>query len=124
MARGDPKRVRTVVRHQGEHIGYVTTVGYPDRDIAAFAGGTPYFEVTVSDLHERHVALLQRFKAHWLIHCGTSYGTIDTGRELTEAQITELAVFGLQHRGHTGAALVAALRTLMERQLEPPGETP
>ncbi len=27
----------------------------------------PYFEFVVSDLNEKHVALFQRFKQHWLL---------------------------------------------------------
>jgi hypothetical protein len=119
MAWGDPKRVRVAVRHGGMHLGYVTTTTYPDRDITAFTEGSPYSEVAVSDLAEEHVALLQRFKHHWLIHCGTSYATTEIGGALTDAQIAELAAYALRNKDHAGAALAAALRALAERMLLP-----
>ena len=93
MSRGDPTRTRTAVRHNGHHLGYLTIVGYPDRDISTYTEGSPYFEAVVSDLKERHVALLLRFKAHWLVHCGETYDTTAAGGELTAAQLTVLATF-------------------------------
>ena len=70
MSRGDPhwsepKWVRVSMRRDGNHLGSVTTVSYPNRDLTAFPEGSPYFEIVVADLGERHVALLQRFKEHW-----------------------------------------------------------
>ena len=121
MAWGDPKRVRVAVRDKGEHLGYVTTTSYPDRDITAFTEGSPYSEVAVCDLAEKHVALLQRFKAHWLILCGTSYATTEVSGELNDAQVAELSVFALRHKEHAGAALAAALRARVERMLKPDG---
>ena len=117
MARGDPKRTRTAVRDSSGHIGYLTTVGYPDRDIAAFPEGSPYSEAVVSDLGEQHVALLQQFKAHWLIHCGNSYATTDAGGALTDRQLAALAAFALHHANDTPAVLVAALAAHVEQML-------
>src|SRR5262249_34637889 len=82
MSRGDPhwsepKRVRASVRDNDDHIGYVTTVSSPNRDLTAFPEGSPYFEVVVSDLRDHHIALLQRFKQYWLTHCGSIYRTAD-----------------------------------------------
>ena len=59
----EPKWVRASVRRDGNHLGSVTTVSYPNRDLTAFPEGIPYFEIVIADLGERHVALLQRFKA-------------------------------------------------------------
>ena len=33
--------------------------------------------MVISDEREGHVALLQRFKAHWLVQCGKDYGTTE-----------------------------------------------
>ena len=118
MGLGDPKRARTAVRHNGNHIGYLTTVGYPDRDLTMFPEGSPYSEVVVSDLKDRHVALLQRFKAHWLVHCGSTYDTTDAAGELTPAQVAALAVFALEHRGHAEPVLVEALKAHVEAMLK------
>ena len=120
--RGDPTRARTAVRHNSDHLGYLTTVGYPDRDISTHAEGSPYFEAVVSDLKERHVALLQRFKAHWLVHCGETYDTTDTGGELSAAQLMALAAFALRHKDAPPPVLVEALNTHIETML--PGERP
>ncbi len=114
---GDPKRVRRSVLDAGVHVGYVTVVSYPDRDLLPFAAGSPYSEVVVSDLAERHVVLLQRFKEHWLVHCGTRYGTTDRSGELTDAQVVRFAAFALSHRGRPGAGLVEALKARVERLL-------
>jgi hypothetical protein len=109
--RGEPKRVRVAVRSGRAHVGYVTTTGYPDRDITAFSEGSPYFEVAVCDLSEKHVALFQRFKAHWLIHCGPTYATVEGDGELTARQVQALAAFALVRRDHPEllAALAARL---------------
>ena len=117
MARGDPRRVRVAVRHKGDHVGYVTVTSYPDRDITAFSEGSPYFEVAVSDLAERHVALFQQFREHWLIHCGTDYGTTDAGGDLSESQIMRLAAFAIRFRDQPAAVLIDALKAHVERLL-------
>ncbi len=115
--RGDPKRTRTAVRDKSDHIGYLTTISYPDRDLTAFSEGSPYFEVVVSDLGEKHVALLQRFKEHWLIHCGGSYDTTAAGGALTDKHLTVLAVFALWHANDAPAVRVAVLKAHVERLL-------
>src|SRR5262245_37935687 len=125
MSRGDPhwsepKWVRASVRHDSNHLGSVTTVSYPNRDLTAFPEGSPYFEIVVADLAERHVALLQRFKQHWLIHCGDIYVTTRFGGELTSNQIATLAVFALLHRTDLPAVLSAALESYIEEMLAPP----
>jgi hypothetical protein len=117
MARGDPKRTRTAVRHKSDHLGYLTTVGYPDRDITMFPEGSPYSEAVVSDLKDRHVALLQRFKAHWLVHCGPAYDTTAAAGDLTAAQLVALAVFALLHKDDPPPTLVAALKARVEQML-------
>ena len=118
MARGEPRRVRVAVRHKGEHLGYLTVTSYPDRDISAFTEGSPYFEAAVSDLADTHVALLQQFREHWLIHCGTTYATTDAAGDLTESQIERLAVFALKYRGEPPQILAASLKAHVERMLE------
>jgi len=118
MSWGDPKRVRTAVRHKAEHIGYVTTTSYPDRDLAMFPEGSPYSEIVVSDLRERHIALLQRFKEHWLIHCGPTYDTTEGVGELNDAQVMKLAIFALQNCAHASSALVEELKLQVERMLK------
>lgn len=117
MARGDPVRVRVAVHDRGAHIGYLTTVGYPDRDISAFSGGVPYFEIVVSDLREKHIALLQRFRQHWLVHCDTTYDTTDVAGELSAGDVIDLAVFALRYRNQEARVLVAALKARVERIL-------
>jgi hypothetical protein len=115
---GGPRRVRAAVRHKERHVGYLTTVDYPGRDLAAFPEGTPHAEYVVSDLAERHVALLQRFKQHWLVHCGGDHATTTEGGELTAEQITKLAVFSLEHANTAGDVLVAVLKIGVEKMLE------
>lgn len=115
--RGEPKRVRVAVRHGRAHVGYVTTTSYPDRDTAAFAEGSPYFEVAVCDLGEKHVALFQRYREHWLIHCGPAYDTTDTSGDLSARQITALALFALEHADDAPAVRVAALKAHVEALL-------
>jgi hypothetical protein len=117
MALGDPKRVRTAVRDRGEHVGYVTIVSYPDRDLTFFPEGTPYAEVVVSDLADRHVALFQRFKEHWLVHCGTNYATTDAAGDLTDRAVWSLATFALRHRARPNPVLAGALKKQIERSL-------
>jgi hypothetical protein len=110
MARGDPVRVRAaVLDDRGAHAGYVTTVGYPDRDISAVAEGTPFFEIAVADLSEAHVALVQRFRRHWLVRCGPAYEPTDTGGELTAAQVRDVAALALSLRAVPPAARAARL---------------
>jgi hypothetical protein len=128
MGQGDPqwsepRRVRAAVRVARKSIGYVTTVDYPNRDLTAFPEGTPYFEVTVSDLRDRHVAMFQRFKKHWLIHCGPCCGTTESGAPLTEKQLARLAVFALQHATDENKMLVAELAILMDKMLGRPKGT-
>ncbi len=57
----------------------------------------PYFEFAVSDLNEKHVALFQRFKQHWLIHCGSRHDTTAAGK-LTAKQIVQLATLAASAR--------------------------
>lgn len=118
MARGDPVRVRAaVLDDRGAHAGYVTTVGYPDRDISAFAEGTPFFEIAVADLNEAHVALVQRFRRHWLVQCGPAYEPTDTGGELSAAQVLELAARALALSALPPAARAARLAAALEALL-------
>jgi hypothetical protein len=117
MSVGDPKRVRSSVRHRGRHIGYVTVATYPDRDLICFSAGSPYSEVVVSDLTEKHVALFQEFKEHWLVHCGPTYDTTNASGRLTGAQVMALAAFALLHRDQPAPVLVEALKTHVEVML-------
>jgi hypothetical protein len=124
MSRGDPHwsepiRTRNSVRQNANHLGYLTTVSYPHRDLTAFPEGSPYFEVVVSDLNEKHVALFQRFKQHWLIHCGSYFRTTEASGELQDEQILELAIFALHHQNKPAVALVAALKAEIEEMLAP-----
>ena len=118
MPLGDPKRVRTAVRARGEHIGYVTVVAYPDRDLLHFAAGSPYAEIVVSDLNDRHVALLQEFKEHWLVHCGAAYETTSGCGRLRGARVTALAVFALRNRDRPAPVLSKLLKAHVDRALE------
>jgi hypothetical protein len=129
MSRGDPhwsepKWVRSSVRHEGNHLGSVTTVSYPNRDLTAFPEGSPYFEIVIADLAEYHVALLQRFKEHWLIHCGNSYITSVARGVLTADQIDDLAVFALQRQSDSPSVLAAAIEAQVEELLVPKPEQP
>ncbi len=117
MGVGDPKRVRWAVRPDGRHIGYVTVTAYPDRDLLLSAAGSPYSEVVVSDLGERHVALFQQFKEHWLIHCGPTYTITAAAGELGAKHVEPLAAFALRHRGDSNPVLAAALKVQLERLL-------
>lgn len=78
-----PKRIRRSIHSHGRHLGYVTLVAYPGRDITTDTEGSPYREVVISDEREGHVALLQRFKAHWLVQCGRDYGTTERVPDMT-----------------------------------------
>ena len=109
----DPKRTRAALRIRGTHLGYIATVGYPNRDLTAFPEGSPYFEVVVADLGDRHVALFQRYKAHWLIHCGSRYAIADAGIDLTPDQIESLALFALEHQHEGPEWLLASLNSRM-----------
>ncbi len=114
MSRGDPKRVRTSVIDGDRHVGYATVVEYPDRDIAAFTEGSPYYELAVADLTEKHIALFQRFKQHWLIHCGDHYDTAEVSGRISPEQAAWLAVLALRL-----AADIAEVRlTTMTLELE------
>ena len=117
MGWDNPKRTRVAVRDRWQHTGYVTVVEYPGRDFELFPEGSPYFEVAVSDLDERHVALFQRFKEHWLIHCGNRYDTTDRSGGLTAKQITRLASLALQHAGENNVVLLLTLKKEMDRML-------
>lgn len=117
MSRGDPRRARTSVIDGGRHVGYTTVVEYPDRDIAAFTEGTPYYELAVADLTETHVALFQRFKQHWLIHCGGHYDTAEVTGGLTAKQAGQLAVLALRLAADAAPVRVAALKQEVERML-------
>jgi len=94
----EPKRVRRSIHERGRHLGYVTLVAYPGRDITIHTEGSPYREVVISDDREGHVALLQRFKAHWLVQCGRDYGTSSQVVEMTELLAIRVATFALQLR--------------------------
>jgi hypothetical protein len=117
MARGDPVRVRAAVHDRGAHVGSVTTVGYPDRDLTAFPEGQPWSEVVVSDLAGAHVALFQRFRQHWLVHCGPAYDTADAAGPLDAARTLELAVLALRLRADPPAARSAELAAHLEAVL-------
>ena len=95
------------------HLGYVTLVAYPNRDITALTEGSPYHEVVISDEREGHVALLQRFKAHWLVQCGTAYCTTKDVIEMTEKVAMALAIFALR-RNETGEPLAEAIADAMD----------
>jgi hypothetical protein len=103
-----PKRIRRSVHAHGRHLGYVTLVAYPGRDITLDTEGSPYREVVISDEREGHVALLQRFKAHWLVQCGLEYGTTDRAVDMSEPLAIALATRALRS-GERGDLLVAAL---------------
>lgn len=115
--RGDPVRVRSAVFVRGAHAGYATAVEYPDRDISAFPAGLPLSELAVADLSEAHVALLERFKAHWLVRCGEAYCTAEVAGVPTAAQRAELAALALDLHDQPPATranrLAAALETLL-----------
>ena len=117
MGWSEPKRTRTAVRYKSDHVGYVTTVGYPGRDLTAFSEGSPYSEVVISDLNDRHVALLQRYKEHWLVQCGAHYRTTDRPGELSDRQVMRLAVFALLQAGEPAGALVDALKARLDGML-------
>ena len=128
MSRGDPhwsepKWIRVSVRHKGNHLGSVTTVSYPNRDLTAFPEGSPYLEIVVANLAERHVALLQRFKQHWLIHCGAAYVTTRVAGELTDNQVAFLAIYALSHQTDPHLLLAAALEAHIEAMLLPTPRT-
>ena len=107
------------VRYKGRHLGYVTVVSYPNRDITALTEGSPYSEVVIADLREEHVALLQRYKEHWLIHCGGCYGITGRGGELGDGPAMRIAQNVLLDEVR-GAALVDRLEALLERELVEP----
>jgi hypothetical protein len=109
----EPKRIRRSVHWKDRHLGYVTLVAYPNRDITAFTEGSPYREVVISDEREGHIALLQRFKAHWLIQCGECYGTTEQAREMTEELAMKLAMFALRS-GEQGDRLVELMRLVLD----------
>jgi len=99
------------------HLGYVTTVDYPTRDITALNEGSPYREIVVSDSRERHIALLQRYKKHWLVQCGRWYETADRGGDLDADQAIKLAAWVLeQHAG--GRVTAIEIAALIEEMLE------
>ena len=112
-----PTRVRKSVLCHGHHVGYSTTVGYPNRDLTAFPEGSPYFELVISDLADHHVALMQRFKQHWLIQCGDKYATAAVAGGLSNEQIEELAITALARASEGSFFLAAALRVELERML-------
>jgi hypothetical protein len=73
--------------------------------------------VVVGDAAEGHVALLQRFKQHWLVRCGPSYGTTRRAGDLSEAQAERIARFVLARHGTPGDALVEHLVEQLDRML-------
>lgn len=109
----EPKRIRRSVHLNDRHLGYITLVAYPNRDVTAFTEGSPYREVVISDEGEEHVALLQRFKAHWLVQCGEHYGTTERVHDMTEPLAMELATFALQS-GERGDRLVELLQLALD----------
>jgi len=109
----EPRRIRRSVNSTDRHLGYVTLVAYPNRDVTAFTEGSPYREVVIADSREMHVALLQRFKEHWLIQCGEAYGTTDRACDMTEPLAMQLAEFALTREAR-GEALVEALREQLD----------
>lgn len=117
MARGDPVRVRSAVFLRGAHAGYVTAVEYPDRDISAFPAGLPLSELAVADLSEAHVALFERFKAHWLVRCGQAYCTAGVAGAVTAAQRAELAALALDLREQSEATRADRLAAALEAAL-------
>jgi hypothetical protein len=122
MSEGDPhwsepKRTRVAVRQWWQHLGYVTVVEYPNRDFTAFPEGSPYFEIAVSDLNEKHVALFQQFKQHWLIHCGDRYDTTDTVGDLSGKQIMQLAILAIQLATENNIVLLLTLKRAVDRML-------
>ncbi|MBN9118767.1 MAG: hypothetical protein J0I06_06345 [Planctomycetes bacterium] len=117
MSLGDPNRVRTAVRDRGNHIGYVTVVTYPDRDLLHYSAGSPYSEIVVSDLNDGHVALLQEFKEHWLVHCGSAYETTSGSGRLKSARVMALAVFALQNSDRSAPVLSKLLKAQVDRAL-------
>lgn len=115
MSWSEPKRVRRSVHRGTVHLGYVTVISYPDRDLMFLPEGTPFSEIVIANTAEMHVALLQRFKAHWLIQCGTHYGTADVAGDLSESQIMDVALdvlSGVQRGEKLVNALEAELETL------------
>ena len=106
----NPKRTRTAICRDGVHLGYLTIVSYPNRDLTAFPEGSPHFEIVVANLGERHIALLQQFKRHWLIHCGSRYETVDVRAWLTQDQIESLALFAVEHEPDGPDWLLASLK--------------
>ena len=115
----EPKRSRRSVHFQDRHLGYVTLIAYPNRDLTAFSEGSPYREIVIADAREGHVALLQRYKEHWLIQCGECYGTTDRSEPLSEDAAMVLAAFALR-QFETGEFLVAAIKTFVERVMGSP----
>lgn len=85
--------------------------------MTAFPEGSPYSEVVVSDLAGEHVALLQRFKQHWLVHCADCYATVETGGVLTAAQVQSLARFAIAHADDGNDLLAKALKREVEKML-------
>jgi len=112
-----PQRTRRSVNVHDRHLGYLTLVSYPNRDITAHSDGSPFRELVIADAKERHVALLQRFKEHWLVQCGEHYGTIETGGILNQSQALELALFTLQEP-YIGDLLVEAVTKKVDAMLE------
>ena len=117
MARGESKRNRLSVFHRGQHIGYATIISYSDRDLTAFSEGSPYREVVIAELGERHVALLQRYKEHWLIQCGPHYRTSDRPGELSADKVQQLARFALLQAGDPEPVLAGLLKARVDGML-------
>jgi hypothetical protein len=109
----EPKRVRRSAHRGSRHLGYVTLVAYPNRDITVHSEGSPICEVVIADERELHVALLQRFKAHWLVQCGKAYGTTERVWDMTEDRAIALALSALE-RSERGEALVDLLCQAMD----------
>ena len=124
MGWSEPRRVRRPVCRGRDHVGYVTAVSYPHRDVTAFAEGTPFAELVVADLAEEHVALLQRFKAHWLIQCGPHYATAVAAGDLPDAAVQRLALLALASGRRATPELAEELAARVEQVLAPPPARP
>lgn len=110
----EPNRARRSVHLKDRHLGYVTAIAYPHRNLTALTEGSPYSELVISDVHEEHVALLQRYREHWLIQCGACYGIAERGGELSDAQAMRIAQTVLLLKDRTQRTLVDGLRKLIE----------
>ena len=63
------------------------------------------------------MALLQRYKEHWLIQCGRQYSTTSHSGELGEEQVLELARFALTQADQPEPILVGRLKSRIDGML-------